>query len=55
MDNRRETHMLVNQDDGNISPFLGEVVERFVNCRGFGLGIDYQEVALGVWGFCDML
>ena len=47
--------MLVNQDDGNISPFLGEVVERFVNCRGFGLGIDYQEVALGVWGVCDML
>ena len=55
MNNGRETHMLVNQDDGNISPFLGEVVERFVNCRGFGLGIDYQEVALGVWGVCDML
>lgn len=55
MDNRRETHMLVNQDDGNISPFLGEVVERFFNRRGFGLRIDYKEVALGVWGFCDML
>lgn len=55
MDSRRETHMLVNQDDGNVFPFLGEVVERFVNRRGFGLGIDYQEVTLGVWGICDML
>lgn len=47
--------MLVNQDDGNIFPFLGEVVECFVNRRGFGFGIDYQEVALGVWRVCDML
>lgn len=40
--------MLVDQDDSNILPLLGEVVECLLDRRRFGLGVDHQEVPLSV-------
>lgn len=42
------THMLVDQDDSNILPLLGEAVECPLDRWRFGLGVDHQEVPLTV-------
>jgi hypothetical protein len=48
-------NVLVDQQHGNVFPLLGEVLEGFLDSRCFGLGIDDEEVSLGVWAVCDML
>lgn len=47
--------MLIDENDSNIFSFLGEVLERFLNRRGFGLRVYHEEIPLGVGGVCDML
>lgn len=47
--------MLVNQDNGDIFPLLCEVLECLFDHGVLGLGVDYQEVALGIWGVRDVL
>lgn len=49
------THMLVDQDDGNVFALGGEVVERLLNSRVLGLIIDHQEILLGIRRLGDML
>lgn len=47
--------MLVDQQHGNVFPLLGEVLERFLDSRRFGLGVDDEEIPLCVWAVCDVL
>lgn len=47
--------MLVDQNDGNILSLLCEVAKRFLDRRCLGLGVDDQEVPLGIRAVCDVL
>lgn len=46
--------MLVYQKDGNILSLLGKTVECLLDCRGFGLLVDDEEIALRIWRLSDM-
>lgn len=47
--------MLVNQENGDILSFLREVLERFLDRGGLGLGVDHEEIALGIRSVRHML
>jgi hypothetical protein len=49
------TYVLVDQQHGNVFPLLGEVLEGLLDSRRFGLGVDDEEIPLGVWAVCDVL
>lgn len=52
---KQGTYMLVDQQDANVLPLTREVVECLLDCGGFGLGVDDEEVALRVWRVGYML
>jgi hypothetical protein len=47
--------MLIDQDNSDIFPLLCEVLKGTLNLRGLGLGIDDEEVSLGVRRIGDVL
>ncbi len=47
--------MLIDEHDPNILPFVREGLESTLDGRVVGLGVDNQEVLLGLWGRRDML
>ena len=47
--------MLVYQEHRDIVSLLCEIHKCFLNRGRFGLGIDDEEIPLGVWSICDML
>lgn len=47
--------MLVDEQDSNIFPVMSIPVKGLLNGGGLGLGIDDEEVLLGVGGLCDVL
>lgn len=47
--------MLIDEDNSNIFPLLCEVLKGALNLRGLGLGIDDEEVSLGVRRIGDVL
>ncbi len=49
------TYMLIYKQDGNILALLCVPVKRGFDGRGFGLGVDDEEVLLGVRGLSHML
>jgi hypothetical protein len=48
-------NVLVDQQHGNVFPLLSEVLEGLLDSRRFGLGVDDEEVPLGVRAVCDVL
>ncbi len=49
------THMLIQEEDGNVLPLLREIVKRLLNGRHLGLRVDDQEVFLSVRRLSDVL
>ena len=49
------THMLVDQDDGNVFALGSEIVERLFDSRVLGLVIDHQKILLRIRRLSDML
>ena len=49
------THMLVDQDDGNVFALGGEIVEGLLNSRVLGFVIDHQEILLRIRRLGDVL
>jgi hypothetical protein len=54
-DGKRVTHMLIDQDNSDIFPLLCEVLKGALNLRSLGLGLDDEEVSLGVRRIGDVL
>lgn len=50
-----KTYVLVDQDDCNVFPLPGELVERFFDGGLLGFGVDDEVVFLRVWSFGHML
>lgn len=50
-----ELYMLVDEQDGNVLPLLGELVERGLDSGRLGLAVNDKEVLLVVRRRCDML
>lgn len=49
------TNMLVDKENGNILSLLREVLERSLDRWSLSLGVDHEEVSLGIRWICDML
>lgn len=47
--------MLVDEQDSNVFPVVRIPVKGLLDGRSLGLGIDDQEVLLGVGRWCDVL
>lgn len=48
---KRGTHVLVDEDDGDVAALLGEGVEGVLDLLVGRFVVDYEVVFLGVWAF----